>query len=129
MARTDWDRLVPHVGQPVTIDVQETPMRQVASVASVAGVVAQRSSGATGEITIVRYDEKDHPTPYNQDKYTVWADVRSHQSFKQFLSSTQDNQNFQEFVGGTVFLVKQDPGPDHWLETLPASVSTVFRKA
>ena len=73
MSRADWDRLVPDFGKPIQLDVAATPMREVRIGAVVVGAMAQQSSSGTGEITIVRHDAKDEPTPYNLDKYTVWT--------------------------------------------------------
>ena len=40
-------------------------------------------------------------------------------------ASTEDNDNFQEFRLAHVFLVKAEPGPDHWLRELPEWVTAV----
>ena len=129
MSRSDWSGLNLQMGQPVQIDVAKTPMAQVASHACVVSALAEQHSRATAEITIVRFDEKDAPTPYNLDKYAVWVDLLSHQSVNAMISeaSTELNQNFVDFAKQNVFIIKEDPGPDHWLPSIPGSATTVVR--
>ena len=129
MSRSDWSGLSVQMDQPVQIDVDKTPMAEVANQAPVVRALAEQRSDATAEIAIIRYDEKDAPTPYNQDKYTVWLDVLSHRSVNDLISaaSTELNQNFVDFAAQNVFIIKQDPGPDHWLPSIPGSATTVVR--
>jgi hypothetical protein len=129
MARSDWSALCGAFDTPVEISVAQTPMAGVASRASVVRTLVQQSSSAAGQVTIIRFDEKDVPTPYNLDKYTVWTNVLAHPSLRDMISgaSTELNSNFRQFATETVFLVKQDPGPDHWLPSLPGSATTIVR--
>jgi|SRR3990172_2436610 len=129
MSRSDWSGLSVRMGQPVRIDVDRTPMAQVAKQAHVVRALAEQRSGATAQIAIIRYDEKDAPTPYNQDKYTVWLDVLRHPSVNHMISaaSTELNQNFVDFAAQNVFIIKQDPSRDHWLPSIPGSATTVVR--
>jgi hypothetical protein len=129
MSRSDWSALSATTGTPVQISVAQTPMAGLASRASVVRALAQQSSSATGEVAIIRHDVKDAPTPYNVDKYTVWTDVLAHPSLQGMISgaSTELNDNFRQFAADTVFLIKQDPGPDHWLPSLPGSATTIVQ--
>ena len=131
MARSDWNSLSLRFGEAVTLDVRRTPLATVASHASIVGALGQLHSSATAEITIMRYDAKDAPTPINVDKYTVWTDMTSHSSLSKLIdgASTQYNQNLRDFLGGTVFIIKQDPGPDHWLPEPPAPVVALVRRS
>ena len=88
-----------------------------------------RRSAVSSEIEIVRYDGQDYPTPYNVDRYTVYEDMSSHQSFSEIVSggSTSDNANLRRFLDERVFLVRQDHGPDHWMSDPPSSSTTIFR--
>ncbi len=127
MTRSDWSALQINLGSPVTIDVTATPMAQVASNASVVKAFVEQGSAATAEIVIIRHDPND-PKPYNQDKYDVWVDVTAHPRLGQMISgaSTGFNDNFQRFAAETVFILKQAPGPDHWLDHVPDSASTII---
>ena len=127
MSRSDWSALQPNLGGVVTIDVSATPMAQVASHALVVKAFLQQSSTATAEITIVRHDPQD-PKPYNLDKYDVWVDVSALPALQPMISgaSTQFNTNFRQFAAENVFMLKQDPGPDHWLDTIPGSATTII---
>jgi len=129
MARSDWSAFRAGFGTPVEISVTQTPMAGLASRASVVRTLAQQSSSGSGEVTIIRFDEKDAPTPYNVDRYTVWTDVSVHPSFHSMVSgaSTQFNANFRQFAADTVFFIKQDAGPDHWLPSLPGSATTIVQ--
>lgn len=129
MPRSDWSTLGAHSETTVAIDVQSTPLRGVASNASVVAAVARRFSNATGEITIYRYDERDQPTPINEDRYEVWLDLPSHTSFNDMIRAacTECNASLREYLKDTAFLVKRSPGPEHWLRELPATVQVVVR--
>jgi hypothetical protein len=129
MARETWEGFRVHEDKPVTIDLELTPLSGVARDASVIAAMARRSSMVSSEIAVVRYDAKDDPTPLNVDRYTVFEDITSHQSFEAIVAggSTHDNENLREYCRENVFIVKQDPGPDHWLRGLPSSATTVFR--
>ncbi len=129
MARSDWSALSEALGAPVEISVDQTPMAGIAHRAAIVQTLAEQTSQATGQVTIVRYDEKDAPTPYNLDKYTVWTDVLAHPSLESIISgaSTELNDNFRRFAAETVFLIKEDNGPDHWLPRLPGSATTIVR--
>src|SRR5262245_43225049 len=131
MPRSDWSAIRPGAENPAGIDVRQTPIGSVASKASVIAATAQQFSSATGEITIYRRDERDHPTPVNVDRYLVWTDLQSHQSFPELVqkASTENNDNLKRYLKDNVFLVKQFPGPDHWLGEIPSSVSVVLRSA
>jgi len=43
-------------------------------------------------------------------------------------ASTEDNQNLRDYLASYVFLVKEAPGPDHWLPALPEKVLSVVRR-
>lgn len=129
MDRDSWTRVRAQEGSAVTIDLSATPVARVAQEAEIVAATALRRSAVSSEIEIVRYDERDYPTPYNIDRYTVYEDMPSHSSFSQIVAaaSTSDNPNLRQFLAEHVLLVKQQPGPDHWSEAPPASVVTVFR--
>ncbi len=129
MPRSDWDAVVARFGAPVQLDISRTPLAQVAKDAAVIAAVAEQLSTAIARVSIFRGDPQDAPTPINQDKYTVWLDLQSHPRLMEMVTrgSTEDNANFRQFIGDNVFLVKQDHGNDHWLPSLPASVSAIIR--
>ena len=129
MKRETWNQFKVHEGEPVQIDLGVTPLHGVARDASVVAATGRRSSEVSSEIEIVRYDLADDPTPYNVDRYTVYVDMASHQSFGEIVSggSTSDNANLRQYLGQHVFIVKQDPGPDHWMAEPPSSTTTVFK--
>lgn len=85
MPRSDWSRLRPEDDHLVALDLALTPLATVASRASILAATAQQSSAASSEIAVYRWDGNDQPTPVNVDRYAVWEDLSSHQSFPQKL--------------------------------------------
>jgi hypothetical protein len=67
----------------------------------------------------------------NQDKYSVVLDLPSHREFPNMVTraSTEVNDNMRRYLAEHVFLVKQDHCKDHWLPSLPASVSATLKSA
>ena len=124
MPRSDWSSMQVQTEAPVLIDVNHTPMAGISSNASIVAAYAQRFSSATAEVGITRIDLQDAPNIYNTDKYEVWEDLPSHQSFQQIISaaSTEDNENLRQCLGDNVFFVKQDPDDEHQLPDPPATV-------
>jgi len=115
-------------GSPVEIDLNQTPLGGVASqaVAAVAGPYARGAS----RIEIYRFDPKDAPTPINKDTYLVIEDTAGHWDLATLVvsASTEDNLNLRDYLKHYVFLVKEDPGPDHWLSAVPPTVLTITRR-
>lgn len=130
MPRAEWAQIRPMEGTPVPVDITDTPMAAVAQRASVVATVAVQFSSSP-EIHIYRYDQRDAPTPYNLDRYSVWENLPSSRSYEQIVAaaSTNDDENLRSFMRDNVFLVKQSPGPEHWLLALPSSVVAVFNSS
>jgi hypothetical protein len=131
MARTEWDALQVVGPSPVRLEVSALPLANVASKASVVACVAERYSTATAQVRLYRWDDADQPTPINEDRYTVWENLPSHVSYNQMVTaaSTEDNENLRGYLRDTVFLVKENPGKDHWLGQLPAEVGALVQRS
>ncbi len=131
MRRSEWHDLVGYEGKPVAFDVRSTPMRGVSDVASVIGTMAHRFTPDSARVSIYRDDPKDAPNRINVDHYKVWTDVSGHPGFSNMIqaASTSYNENMKTFIQDNVFLVKERPGPDHWMTTLPSSVHLVLKSA
>jgi len=131
MRRTEWEELEGHKGQPVLIDIKQTPMSGVAREALVVAAVAERVSPAMARITICRYDQKDQPSPYNIDTYLVWKSLPGHLDYLDMVNaaSTEDNENLRRYLRENVFIVRENPANDHWLPELPAKVLSLIRGA
>jgi len=129
MPREQWEGFQVSGEEPVLVDISATPVSGVARDASVVASVATQRSPATGRLAIFRWDEKDLPTPYNKDEYVVWTNLADHPRLAEMINaaSTSDNENFRAFCREHVFLVKAQPGDDHWLSALPMSVSLLSR--
>ena len=128
MPRAELERLAGHAGQPVEIDVADPPLGSVAHRALVA--VAQRAPIA--RIEIYRYDERDmsRGTPVNVDRYTVVEDAGARWDVPVVINaaSTSDNENLRQSLPQTVFIIKEEPGADHWLPSLPETVVSIVRR-
>jgi len=69
---SQWNDISDNDGQPVLMDVTETPMSGVAADAPVLACVAENYASPDGHISIYRYDASDGSTPINKDSYKVW---------------------------------------------------------
>lgn len=129
MPHGDWTRLVGTLGKPVSFDVRSTPLAGVAHVSSVVASVAHQFGPATARVSVFRHDAADAPTPINLDEYDVWTDLSAHPRLPEMITaaSTSDNENFRAFCREHVFFVKRQPGPEHWLPTLPSSITLLVR--
>jgi hypothetical protein len=132
MSRSEWDRLSQDTVGPVPIDINQTPLGGVSSNASViASIAYQPPDSSVAEVTIYRHDSADGPTPVNVDRYSVLKDVASDPRLPTLISaaSTQDNANLRRYLQDNVFLVKRNPGKDHWLTELPTTVAALYRSS
>lgn len=129
MRQSEWHDLVGHEGKPIAFDVRSTPMRSISDVASVIGTIAHQFTPDSARVSIYRDDPKDAPSRINVDHYKVWTDVSGHHGFANMIqaASTSYNDNMKTFIQDNVFLVKERPGPDHWMTTLPSSVYLVLK--
>lgn len=130
MRRGDWDRFKVSTLEPALLDVEATPIARLAQQGSLAAAVAQRRSAYEVEVSIFRNDPKD-PSPINVDHYRVWERLPVHRDFHSMVNSasTSDNANMRGLLDDHVFMVKEPPGPDHWLSELPVSVRAIVRSS
>jgi hypothetical protein len=128
MARRDWESAMGRTGEPVALDVTQTPLGRVAP--KVVAAVAEPHAPGISRIEIYRYDAKDAPTPINVDRFLVLEDptVRWDVGTIVVSASTEDNFNLRDYLRHYVFLVKEDRGPDHWLPALPGKILSVIRR-
>lgn len=124
MASSEWQRFKVAEGKPVVIDLEDTPLEDLVTDTNLVKAIASRVSTGEVEITVVRNDPNDEPTPINIDTYFVYEDMTQHTRFEEIVdrASTEDNSNLRQALAGTVFLVKQLPGPDHWSSEIPATI-------
>jgi hypothetical protein len=129
MPRDEWNTAVGTRGVPVVLDVRATPVSAVTHAASLVASIAHEFGPATARVSIFRYDAADAPTPINLDDYDVWTDLSAHPKLPEMITaaSTSDNENFRAYCCEHVFFVKRPPGPDHWLPTLPSSVTVLMK--
>jgi hypothetical protein len=128
--RDDWFTFVGTLGQPVVLDVRSTPISRVTEVSSVVASIAHQFGPANARFSVFRHDPADEPTPINQDEYDVWTDLSQHPRFSEMVaaaSSTTKPEDVSAFCEENVFFVKREPGPDHWLPSVPGSVTALFK--
>jgi hypothetical protein len=129
-ARDQWDKISGQEKQQVLIDVTATPMSGVAADAPVLACVAEQYVSADGQISIYRYDAADGSTPFNKDSYKVWRGERlkniPNLDELAIACGTCADANLYKFLGEKVFIVKEEPGDDHWLSKLPESVKVLI---
>jgi len=94
-------------------------MNQVAKTAPIIACTAEKTLVSEGSISIIRFDEADEPTPYNTDRYKVLRgeSIQRRPDFKDMVLAcgTTANANINNYFRQNVFLIKEDPGQDHWL--------------
>jgi len=117
--RERWDEIIECSQEPVFIDITNTPMNQVAKTAPIIACTAEKTLVSEGSISIIRFDEADEPTPYNTDRYKVLRgeSIQRRPDFKDMVLAcgTTANANINNYFRQNVFLIKEDPGQDHWL--------------
>lgn len=126
MRRGEW-RVIRGSGEAaVEIELSLTPIAEVEARAELAAAVATRLADDTVEIAVYRRDERD-AKPINVDRYLVWESVPKHLDFVQMVNtaSTFIDDNMRAFLDEWVFFVKEQPGPDHWLDEVPAEIRAV----
>jgi hypothetical protein len=130
MNRLVWDKLKIGSTKPVRLNVQDTPMSSIAQTTSLLACIAQRAISGPPTVDIYRYDPKDVPTPINKDTYSVIEDIAQRYDFGDIVkkASTQDDPNLRQYLSERVYLVKKDPGPDHWLPELPTDVNVIISR-
>jgi len=132
LPRSDWNTFVGTLGTPVLLDVRSTPMAGITAVSSVVATVAHQFGSASACVSIFRHDPKDEPTPVNQDVYDVWTDLSQHPKFPDMVSAESSASGVAEvkhYCGDYVFFVKRPPpGADHWLPTVPGSVTVLVKR-
>ena len=128
MSRSSWDELGVSSTNLVRIDVRDTPVVRVEQDAALLAVVAQKFGSSDARVSVYRYDERDYPTPVNVDHYLVWLNLGNHENISDMIlaASTSDDPNLRRYLNQNVFWVKEEPGEDHWLPELPASVRPVL---
>ncbi len=132
MLRSQWETVKIRPGERVPIEVSSTPMARLVTAADIAAAVAERKSDYEATIAIYRRDPKDaaHAAPINVDRYLVWECIPDHRDLFAMVNSasTSDNANLRGFLADYVFLVKEGPGPDHWLPEVPIEIRAVIAK-
>lgn len=130
--KNQWDAISGPPEQTVLLDVTETPMSSVAAQASVLACEAMKYASSDGRILIYREDLADGSTPINKDSYSVWQgeSLKSLPNIEQLALAcgTSADPNLYRFLEENVFVVKEEPGNDHWLSELPESVQIKLQK-
>lgn len=106
---------------------QPLPISELIADSDIIGGTAFATSSKV-TIKIYRNDPKDEPTPINVDTYTVWMGLPIYLNIPEMIiaGSTDNDDNFRHYANDHVFLVKEKPSDDHWLEELPREVYAVL---
>lgn len=128
VARADWDALAANSSQVVKIDVGATPIGGLAQDACLISGVARQWGVDGGRVSIYRYDPQD-AKPINADHYRALLNLGSHPDLDKWVvaASTHYNANLERYLDSHVVLMKEPPGPDHWLTVLPSTVAAVIQ--
>jgi len=130
--KDQWESIAGQGKQLALMDVTSTPMRGVASEAPILACVAEQYASADAKISIYRYDDADVQTPFNKDSYKVLKGetLKSIPNLPELAVAcgTCADTNMYQFFNQNVFLVKEEPGDDHWLAKLPDSVQVLIEQ-
>jgi hypothetical protein len=126
MARRDWESVMGRTGEPVALDVTQTPLGGVAP--KVVAAVAEPHAPGISRIEIYRYDAKDAPTPINVDRFLVLEDPTGRWDVGTIVvsASTEDNFNLRDYLRHYVFLVKEDAATIWFCQALWWTRSAAF---
>lgn len=127
--KNDWNSLnITHETEEKLVKLnleqfQPLPISELIADSDVIGGTAFATSSKV-IIKIYRRDPKDDPTPINVDTYTVWMGLPTYLNVSDMIiaGSTDNDDNFKHYANDHVFLVKENPSDDHWLEELPREV-------
>ena len=127
--KNDWNSLnITHGTEEKLVKLnleqfQPLPISELIADSDVIGGTAFATSSKV-IIKIYRRDPKDDPTPINVDTYTVWMGLPTYLNVSDMIiaGSTDNDDNFKHYANDHVFLVKENPSDDHWLEELPREV-------
>ncbi len=128
MRRSEWQKVRLDHERMVEISLSESPFATLAIEAQLKASIAERTCNDEVNIKIYRIDENDAPYCINEDIYSVWDSIPEHYDLYSIVcaASTEDNPNLRSFLQEYVFIVRQQPGPNHWLKELPTEVLAVI---
>lgn len=128
MKRSCWQRLRQQDGNLIPLDLEKTPLNKIGLDTHVEAAVIRQATERV-KITIYRKDPKDAPTEINTDNYSVHEGLPSNLDVNEMIetASTAPDPNFWRYVEDHIFIVKDNPGNDHWLETLPRNVAVLIQ--
>jgi hypothetical protein len=126
LARESWARIASGENEIVRVSIEHTPLRNITIRDDYLGAIHDRRAH---QVEIYRMDANDSPYLINKDTYSVIDSVEFTADVKQIIvqASTCENQNLRDFLSKHVLLIKNDPGKDHWLESVPAEVGNLLR--
>lgn len=99
--------------------------------ASVITAFDVKPDAAANQIHTFGYDAADASTPYNLINYSVLEDLSERQDYNRILqaASVADGEELITYLHENVFMVKEKPGGDHWLQALPGSAIALMKQA
>jgi hypothetical protein len=131
--KEDWDSLNIENGMNeriIKLDMEQFQPLPIQRITSGGNLITATASATKSKVVIKIYrkDPKDEPTPINVDTYTVWKGLPSYLDIPKMIitGDTDGDANFWHYADDHVFLVKDDPGDDHWLVDLPSEVYAVL---
>jgi len=125
MRREVWLAVKPPNKRPVLLDIGMTPMQSLSEPPNVYAV-AEPILGPEFRVSIYRPDARDAASgfPINTDHYLLWEGFPTFLDLGQIVNkcSTSLDPNLLAHIDERVFLMKERPGEDHWLQDYPPRV-------
>jgi hypothetical protein len=130
MLREDWNKFHFPLGELIKINLDMTPLSNLASKAEYIGAVGRRISQAEVEIFAYRYDSQDEPTPINVYRYVVMESFPAKFNLSEMVNtaSTCIDSNLEGYLTDFVFITQMYlPHDQHHLKELPKDVKKILK--
>lgn len=124
MAHGDWSRLVRHDGAITELAELPAAISNPKLLASTLVAVASGISVAQPGMDVLRFDRKDDPYFINLDHYTIIENLQDHEIYPEVLrvAKLDDTPEIRYELQNNIYVIKDPPNENHWLEDFPAHV-------
>lgn len=130
MSRVVWDKMNEKGSDIIIVNIENTPIGEIKKDTQYLESIIDGTDGEKVYLKVYRRDENDYPYIINEDRYEVIERISDHVNVERIASeaSTSCNENFSIFVESTVFLIKEKPGPNHWMKKIPENIYAQFKQ-
>jgi hypothetical protein len=126
----DWMRLVRADGEITELEALPPAVNHPSLAASTIVAVASGIAVAQPGMDVLRYDAKDAPFVINLDHYTIIENLHLHEVYPEALkvAKIDDTPQLRCELQNNVYVIKEPPNDNHWLQDFPNYVLEAKRK-